>query len=85
MTQEDKLIQKLRGLPKDFRWNELTKLLSCLGFIELTNNKTGGSRRKFFHKERNLIINLHQPHPSPSLKSYAIKQVYDKLKEEGLL
>ena len=85
MSRNNKLVKKLSSRPKDFSWQDLTKLLYSLGFTELQNKKTGGSRRKFFNKEKSLIINLHKPHPSPYLKEYAVKQVQIKLIEEGLI
>jgi predicted RNA binding protein YcfA (HicA-like mRNA interferase family) len=85
MTQFDKLLLRFKSLPSDFSWNDLKKLLEGLGFIEMATSKTGGSRRKFFNKNRNIIISLHKPHPSPNLKEYAIKQILVKLKEEELI
>jgi len=85
MTKQDKLITKLKNNPTNFSWLELTKLLAGLEFIEMPNKKTGGSRRKFHNKSRNIIINLHEPHPTPYLKEYAIKQIREKLTEEGII
>ncbi len=34
MTRQEKLIKRLLSKPKDFTWNELTKLLSGFGFEE---------------------------------------------------
>lgn len=85
MTKLDKLIAKFKKSPKDFSYDELNKLLENLGFSYLNSGKTGGSRCKFYHQEKNLIINLHKPHPSPYLKTYVINQIKDKLAEEGLI
>lgn len=85
MTKLDKLIAKFKKSPKDFSYDELSKMLNNLGFQEIKSGKTGGSRCKFYHEGKNLIINLHKPHPSPYLKGYIINQVRDKLSEEGLI
>ena len=85
MSKLTKLILRFKSLPKDFSWDELTKILISFGFIEIANNKTGGSRRKCYCKNKNIIINLHKPHPSPYLKIYALKQVREKLLEEGII
>lgn len=85
MTKLDKLTKKIKSDPRDFTWSELSKLLSSLGFEEYGAGKTGGSRRKFYHKELDLIINLHKPHPHPILKHYAVKQVKELLEEEDLI
>ncbi|KIE06031.1 Uncharacterized protein NF27_CD00070 [Candidatus Jidaibacter acanthamoeba] len=58
-------------------------MLYGLGFEELSIGKTGGSRRKFYHKENNRIINLHKPHPQPILKKYALEQVIEILTRKG--
>jgi hypothetical protein len=49
MSSKDKLIKKLKSKPKDFMWDELTRLLGALNFEETIKGKTGGSRRKFYH------------------------------------
>lgn len=85
MSQKDKLVARLTSRPKDFAWDELKRLLANLGFDEISTGKTGGSRRKFYHKPSGLMINLHKPHPGSIVKSYAIEQVLEKLKEEKLI
>lgn len=85
MSSKDKLISKLRSKPKDFTWDELTRLLCNLKFEEMAKGNTGGSRRKFYHSETGLMINLHKPHPRPIIKSYLIEQIIKKLEEERLI
>ncbi len=78
MGKQEKLKARLLSKPKDFTWAELSTLLHSLGF-ELI--KGSGSRRKFFHKENNILLSLHEPHPSKILKRYVIEQVIEKLNE----
>jgi hypothetical protein len=85
LSVKDKLIKKLKSKPKDFTWDELCKLFSNLEFTQISNGKTAGSRRKFFHANSNLIINLHKPHPNSIIKSYLIEQILKKLEEEKLI
>jgi len=85
MSKFEKLLAKMHSNSKKFSWDELTRLLHGLGFEDISNGKTGGSRRKFYNKNKNIIINLHKPHPSPYLKSYALKQVRLKLVEEEII
>jgi hypothetical protein len=85
MSKKDKLIRRIKSSPRDFTWNELVTLMNNLGFEEISTGKTGGSRRKFYCNDNGLIINLHKPHPSSTLKSYAIEQVIEKLEEEGII
>lgn len=82
MSQSEKAVQRLLSIPKDFTWEELSKVLVKFGYIELKTGKTGGSRRKFSDEKMNVII-LHKPHPGNIIKEYAIKQVIVHLKEKG--
>ena len=79
MAKIDKLILKIQSNPKDFTWNELKKVLSHFVFEEMhQKGKTGGSRRKFINKQKD-VISLHEPHPKKIVKPYAIKQVIEYL------
>ncbi len=82
--KKEKLLQKLLNNPKDYRWEELTSLLSTWGYYEASTGKTGGSRRKFFCENRSPLY-FHKPHPKGILKSYQIKDVINTLKSEGLI
>jgi len=84
MTRKEKLIQRLKNKPKDFTWNELTSLLTGLGFSEVKTGKTGGSRRRFIHPG-NIAITLHKPHPGNILKRYQIDQIIEILSGEELI
>jgi predicted RNA binding protein YcfA (HicA-like mRNA interferase family) len=84
MSKLEKLIFRLLSIPKDFTWEELTKLLGLFGFVELKKGKTGGSRRKFADENKNVII-LHKPHPGNIVKEYAIRQIITQLKEKGYI
>ena len=63
---------------KDLTFKELNTLLISLGFIKIEG---AGSAVKFYNKDKDLLINLHKPHPSDILKVYLIKQIQNKLKE----
>ena len=82
MAQMDKLIARLKSRPKDFTWEELRRLLKGLGFQEIQGS---GSRVKFFHQEKNCVLQLHRPHPAPTLKMYAIKEALELLLHEKLI
>jgi len=84
MSRTDKLILRLLSIPRDFTWEELTKLLGLFGFVELKKGKTGGSRRKFADDKKNVII-LHKPHPGNIVKEYAIRQIITQLKDKGYI
>ena len=79
MSKVDKLIEKLKTKPKDFTWDEAVKVLKHLGYSAMAQGKTGGSRRKFVNKNKD-IISLHEPHPQKVLKSYQLNIIIDHLK-----
>lgn len=80
MSKLQKLLIRLLARPKDFTWGELVSLLEGLGYTKVSNR---GSRYKFNCEERESLINLHRPHPTPILKSYVVDQVIEKLKGAG--
>lgn len=80
MSKHRKLLDRLASNPKDFTWSELVTLLGSFGY-ELT--KGSGSRRKFNRTGTKQPLYLHEPHPSGTLKSYAVKQVVEYLVDEG--
>ena len=80
MSKAEKLIKKLKSAKKSFKWSELTALLENLGFKKIEGD---GSRVTFVND--NILIKLHKPHPQKELKAYAIRQVKEILKSEGLI
>jgi predicted RNA binding protein YcfA (HicA-like mRNA interferase family) len=84
MSQHEKTVRKLlsKPTPTDFTWNELATLLKHWGYEEINND---GSRRKFICKVTNAKIFIHKPHPQPTLKIYAVRQILETLKLHGRL
>ena len=80
MSKKDKLIKKFLEVPpkRDLTFSQLETLLLSYGFIKIEG---AGSAVKFYHKEQDVLINLHKPHPTDILKVYLIKQIQVKLKE----
>ena len=80
MSKKDKLLTKFLENPprRDLTFKELTTLLLSLDFEKIEG---AGSAVKFYNKEKDLLINLHKPHPSDILKVYLVKQIQIKLKE----
>lgn len=80
MSRKEKLLKKFLAKPikKDLTFDELSTLLAACGFIKIEG---AGSAIKFYNKEKDILINLHKPHPSNILKTYLVKQIQDKIKE----
>jgi predicted RNA binding protein YcfA (HicA-like mRNA interferase family) len=78
MSKHEKTVEKIYKVPTptDLRWDEVVSCLTALGFTEKQGN---GSRRKFIHLEAKLVGILHEPHPKPTLKQYAVRDVKDLL------
>lgn len=84
MSSKDKLIARFSSMPSDFTWDELQRLLELLGFKPDNKGRTSGSRI-IFKSEGKKAIMLHKPHPGNIIKRYAIKQIFEYLKNEGLI
>jgi hypothetical protein len=84
MTKYEKILDRLLTKPKDFTWDELSKVLNGFGYKQISAGKTGGSRARFIHPHCPPII-LHRPHPKPILKRYQIEEIINLLKQENLL
>ena len=84
MGTKEKLIARFSALPNDFTWEEMRRLLVALGYVPRNKGKTSGSRAIFKGKGMKPIM-LHKPHPGNIIKGYIMKQVYDYLKNEGLI
>ncbi len=84
MSQKDKLIEKLKTLPKDFSFDEAETLLKYLEYIRSNKGKTSGSRVLFYRDGFPPIL-LHKPHPQKELKPYQIKQLLELLEQEELI
>ena len=80
MSKKDKLLTKFLEIPprRDLTFKELNMLLISISFNKIEG---AGSAVKFYHEEKDLLINLHKPHPSDILKVYIVKQIQIKLKE----
>lgn len=84
MSRHDKALDKLRASPpaSDITWAELKSVLEHLGYKML---KGSGSRRKFYHEEKNALIICHQPHPSPTVDKGCVVDVVEHLKLNGMI
>jgi hypothetical protein len=85
MSKEEKLIQKLLSLPKDFTFDELSVLLRRLGFELSNKGATSGSRVAFINKKTKDVIRVHKPHPQKEVNISALKEVRDILKEKNYI
>lgn len=85
MSKAEKLLKRFLSKPKDFTFDELTRLLHGFGYEEVKLGKTSGSRVAFINYETKHIIRLHKPHPKPELKRYQLDYVEEELKNKGLI
>lgn len=82
MGKRGKRITRLKTIPADFTWQELTALLKTLGYQKVQGS---GSRVKFDNGNADQMINLHKPHPGNIVKRYALRQLIEKLEQGGLI
>jgi predicted RNA binding protein YcfA (HicA-like mRNA interferase family) len=84
MTRHSKTLERLttKPTPANFKWADLVSVLQHLGFEQIKNT---GSRRKFFHQGKNVLISCHEPHPSPNVDKGCINDIVDTLKNTGFI
>jgi predicted RNA binding protein YcfA (HicA-like mRNA interferase family) len=84
MSKHAKALAKLCALPTppNIKWDELRGVLEHLGYKLLKNT---GSRRKFYHAEKDALIICHEPHPSPNVDKGCINDIVEHLKAHGLI
>jgi hypothetical protein len=85
MGTKEKLIERVKRQPKDFTFNELTRLFQVLGFEISQKGKTSGSRVEFINSEKELSYGVHKPHPDSAIKGYVMKQVLEFLTSNKLI
>ena len=82
--QKEKLIQRLKSVPKDMTFDEAESLLRSFSYARSNKGKTSGSRVMYTSDSHPPIL-LHKPHPRKELLEYQVKQLIDILKQEGLI
>ena len=82
MGTKEKLLERLKSLPKDFTFDEAERLLNLFGYVKSNKGKTSGSRVLFF-KDGYIPVFMHRPHPQNVLKGYAVKQLLNELINNG--
>lgn len=82
MSKLKKALARLTTRPKDFTWGELQTIMRHFDYQE---KKGSGSGRKFIHRTTKVVVSLHEPHPKPVMKLYAVDIIIEHLKEEGFI
>lgn len=82
MGTKEKLIERFKGQPSDFTFQEVERMLKLFGYERWNKGKTSGSRVIFSNKIHRPIM-LHKPHPENTMKAYAMKQLLKDLVEAG--
>jgi len=83
MSVKDKLIERFKQIPRDFTFDEFTKMMASLGFRPDNKGRTSGSRICFTDGDR--FFNMHKPHPGNIIKMGAMKEAYRYLKQQKLI
>ena len=74
MSKKSKLIARFKKLPKDFTFEEMTRLFVIFGFDLKQKGSTSGSCVLFVNEEEKMRYIMHKPHPTNIIKSYVIVQ-----------
>ena len=84
MGTKEKLVERLKSLPRDFTFDEAERLLHLFGYRKSNKGKTSGSKIMFIDKHNRKIL-LHKPHPGNIMKRYALKEILTKLFRNGYI
>ena len=84
MGTKEKLRNRFLKMPLDFTFDEMQRLLEGYGYEKSNKGNTSGSRLIFKNGNKRPIM-LHKPHPGNIVKDYAMKQVFEDLKEAGFI
>lgn len=84
MGTKEKLRERFLKMPSGFTFDEMLRLLEGYGYEKGEKGCTSGSRVIFKNGDKRPIM-LHKPHPGNIVKGYAMKQVYNDLKEAGFI
>lgn len=84
MSKHQKALTRLCATPPpaDIKWTELKAVLEHLGYVMLKNS---GSRRKFYHQEKQALIICHEPHPDPNVDKGCVVNIVEHLRTYGFL
>ena len=84
MSKQEKQIERLKSVPKDFTFDEMKSLLYSLGFQLSNKGKTSGSRVMFINGK--IMIGFRKPHANNNImKEYQLKQIIAVLEMEGFI
>lgn len=84
VSQKEKLEQKLLSHPRDFTFEDASRLVGYYGYSLSDKGRTSGSRVAFMSPDHPPII-LHKPHPRKELLPYQVNQLVEMLRSEGFL
>jgi predicted RNA binding protein YcfA (HicA-like mRNA interferase family) len=85
MSKIQKILSRIVTGSGTVTYAELTYVLARLGFEEIRTGKTSGSRVAFWHRDKDIIIRLHKPHPGNELKDYQVKMIRSLLEQNKLI
>jgi len=87
MSRYEKLLSKIssKPVPADVKWSEIKSFLGYLGYERIKCGKTGGSRRKFYNREKDDLIICHKPHPGSIVDKGCLSDIIQHLKENGFI
>ena len=85
MSKFDKLVDRLKGRPTDFTWNDAVRVLERCGFELIKRKGTGrASHRRFLRPDGN-YFHIAEPHPGSILKRYQVDALLEVLREVGCI
>ena len=85
MSKLEKLITKLKQKTLNLSYDDMSTLLSGLGYREDSKGKTSGSRVRFINEITQHSVLLHKPHGRKGFLKYQIEEVLNALLNAGVI
>jgi hypothetical protein len=85
MSKAEKLLLRFLSRPKDFTFEELSRLLKGFGYDDVKTGLTSGSRVSFYNKGLDDMIKFHRPHPSQIMKQCYLSEIERHLRDRGVI
>ncbi|MDO5475902.1 MAG: toxin HicA [Eubacteriales bacterium] len=80
MSTFDKLLQRIRSLDKNMRFDEIRKVMEAYGYI--MSSPSGGSSHKTFRKPGRNPVTISQHEPLKKIYIVLVKEAIEKEEQE---
>jgi len=84
MARLEKLARDFKACTGPYPFKDFERMIQAMGFGLVSGGKTGGSRRRYYNKERDKLLMLDEPHDG-EMGFGMVKRLRKELEEGGAL